>query len=428
MLRKPVSLLFLALFTSASGAAVQLNTVTDTVPRVQAAAGTLSSAPVQFKGFAAKSGDRGFPISLSGDFPLGSGPAARALQKNLVEFIGSGKGTRSHAVNPADPASVFQYQKAVFLDRNPASLLRKKPVEDEPGGYAYEDITLRKDYQDSRVAAWTFVWAGTNYENATSAAYPRSVTVKMSDGKPIGWEAFRSKREVKKLVDSEATRKFGRNAYDSAPFPAAPLFMRDGVKFVYGDYSGFADSHVWEEEKRFPSVVIPWSRIGGLLTPEAAATLGVKATAASSSTAGKKPAAATVNESFFAAFVSRWDQYHEPQSLSFLEGMYANFVDFYGTKEDRSKVMKTEAELLRKMPDFEQVSSNFRVTQLGESLVRVDFEKRVNANGKTTTYPSYLYLMKGEEDWKIVRESDLITDRNIQIRKEKARARRMNQK
>jgi len=38
------------------------------------------------------------------------------------------------------------------------------------------------------------------------------------------------------------------------------------------------------------------------------------------------------------------------------------------------------------------------------------------------------FRMKGEEDWKIVRESDLITDRNIQIRKEKARARRMNQK
>jgi hypothetical protein len=50
--------------------------------------------------------------------------------------------------------------------------------------------------------------------------------------------------------------------------------------------------------------------------------------------------------------------------------------------------------------------------------VRCDFLKRTIANGKTRVYPSYLIYVTNNDgsSWQIERESDQVTDKNLEMK------------
>ena len=122
-------------------------------------------------------------------------------------------------------------------------------------------------------------------------------------------------------------------------------------------------------------------------------------------------------ELYFIDLVKRWDETHN--SKAFDEGgennPYAQRVNFYGEKMSGIDAHLRKVEFLASRPDFRQNSENIKVTKITEKLVICNFDKNVLSNGKSRFYPGcYLYFVdEGDGLWKIVEESDSITDHNL---------------
>ena len=91
-------------------------------------------------------------------------------------------------------------------------------------------------------------------------------------------------------------------------------------------------------------------------------------------------------------------------------------------KMAKEKVQQSKNDFLKKTPDYEQVSYRLKVTKMDASHVRCDFQKRTVSQGKTRVYPSYLIYVTDDNgtSWQIDRESDLVTDRNLEKKKTKS--------
>ena len=174
-------------------------------------------------------------------------------------------------------------------------------------------------------------------------------------------------------------------------------------------------AHVYEELGEYPFVFLRYADVVQLLTGEAKALLGLSAVAPAVSE--PEPASsAGVNVQRFRNCLKRWDDLHNLRQTDDMEYEYAPGVDYYGTKFSGEKVRQSKAAFLQKTPDYEQVSYRLKVTKMDGSHVRCDFLKRATAKGKTQVYPSYLIYVTEDNglSWQIERESDLVTDRNLE--------------
>lgn len=122
-------------------------------------------------------------------------------------------------------------------------------------------------------------------------------------------------------------------------------------------------------------------------------------------------------ESFFIDLVKRWDETHNCKEFDECgeNNPYAETVKFYGMKMSGLDAHLKKVELLAAKPDFRQESQNIKVKKITEKYVICNFDKKVFSNGKSKYYPGcYLYFEDvGDGLWKIVQESDSITDHNL---------------
>ena len=82
---------------------------------------------------------------------------------------------------------------------------------------------------------------------------------------------FKKKKAVQKLIRQALIEKFGDEANpmgEGVPMPQAPLFLKDGVRFDYGDYT-VGEAHYYETHEEFPSCFIPYKKLLPLLTLKA---------------------------------------------------------------------------------------------------------------------------------------------------------------
>lgn len=112
--------------------------------------------------------------------------------------------------------------------------------------------------------------------------------------------------------------------------------------------------------------------------------------------------------------VNNWNSWHNKNDLSKLSNLYAENVHYYGTNLDRNEIIKDKASLFNKYKDFSQIVSDegLRITDNSESK-NILFIKKVSFNTNQKDYPSYLRVSKINGTWKIIKESDEITDVNL---------------
>ena len=120
-------------------------------------------------------------------------------------------------------------------------------------------------------------------------------------------------------------------------------------------------------------------------------------------------------ETSFVELIKKWDEMHN--NKQFNDGSncpYAETVYFYGTKMSRTKAAQTKQEAVEKT-DYQQESTNIKITRISDKLVVCNFEKHTQSKGKSKVHPDcYLYFEdEGEGVWKIKEESDEITDNNL---------------
>lgn len=114
--------------------------------------------------------------------------------------------------------------------------------------------------------------------------------------------------------------------------------------------------------------------------------------------------------------IDRWNYLHSSNYISrtSLECLYTPTVKFYGQTIDAYKCVTLFADILKKYDSFSQkIKGDISYTEISENVVRCDFIKEVETNGKYNEYESYLVLERSSSGWAISEESDKITDANL---------------
>ena len=113
------------------------------------------------------------------------------------------------------------------------------------------------------------------------------------------------------------------------------------------------------------------------------------------------------------SLVNRWCECHSSDEVCELSNLYGHQVKYYQSDYSREKVLDSKRKLFSKPGYHGQSASDFRFEECNNGSCRVYFTKNVMDN----TYPSYLGVQKIGGSWKIVDESDLITDKNLAQKK-----------
>lgn len=122
------------------------------------------------------------------------------------------------------------------------------------------------------------------------------------------------------------------------------------------------------------------------------------------------------SDTIISEVVENWNSVHNPENISKIETLYAENVDYYGSAYSKKECVESKIKFIAKNPEYYQqiVGQIDKVYDpLDSNQVTCKFIKRVVFKGKTTDYPSYLVLQKTIEQWKIIQESDLVTDKNL---------------
>ncbi|TCV20302.1 hypothetical protein EDC17_10028 [Sphingobacterium alimentarium] len=111
--------------------------------------------------------------------------------------------------------------------------------------------------------------------------------------------------------------------------------------------------------------------------------------------------------------VHDWNNIYNTKNISLFQDLYADQVLLYGQSLYLRECIKNKNDFFNRFPDSrQQINGIITIDSIGE-YAKCNFVKRVMINNKTTDYQSYLIFEKQDDIWKIVAESDLITDKNI---------------
>ena len=111
-----------------------------------------------------------------------------------------------------------------------------------------------------------------------------------------------------------------------------------------------------------------------------------------------------------------WDTAHNDKDYDTFASLYADQVLFYGQNLSLEQCIANKKKLLDSTyKEFIQHSDNMRYEMVESGVYMIYFDKRVTFDGKSKTFPSYLRVRHDEYNaWKIIEESDAITDYNLQ--------------
>ena len=129
---------------------------------------------------------------------------------------------------------------------------------------------------------------------------------------------------------------------------------------------------------------------------------------------GEKGITATADEIDLTSLVEAWNMANSERNWAALVPLYAEYVDFYGTRKEVVTVLDSKKSFFRKNPDFSQnIVGAIQIETLSSGEKKCSFVKRVKLKGKETEYPSYLVFANEGGSWKINTEGDDVTDANL---------------
>jgi serine/threonine protein kinase len=109
-----------------------------------------------------------------------------------------------------------------------------------------------------------------------------------------------------------------------------------------------------------------------------------------------------------------WNDAHLTKDSAAFNRLFDETVLFYGMTKEKSYCIDAKMKFFKKYPSLNQeIYGNITIEEQTNGTVKASFEKRVTIDNKATIYPSYLIFKKINHSWKIITESDLVTDTNI---------------
>lgn len=112
--------------------------------------------------------------------------------------------------------------------------------------------------------------------------------------------------------------------------------------------------------------------------------------------------------------ITFWNDAINHRSLDELKAIYADEVQYYLVKRSATDCIKSKINWLNKRPKFAQTIKNISVYTIGNKNEKPDiiaeFKKECFDGVSTNEYDGLLVFRKVDNDWKLIKESDITTE------------------
>ena len=132
-------------------------------------------------------------------------------------------------------------------------------------------------------------------------------------------------------------------------------------------------------------------------------------------------------ETNFDDLVIKWNNAISSKNIEKLSSMYYNTILYYNVIKTKNDCISDKLDFYKKNQDFTQEILGEIVTNKIDDKVKCEFIKRVNINDESTEYSSYLIFRKINNQWKIISESDLLSDNSSKILDNNGQEKSINQ-
>ena len=116
--------------------------------------------------------------------------------------------------------------------------------------------------------------------------------------------------------------------------------------------------------------------------------------------------------------VRKWNSATSNKDITALESILADKIEYYQQTVTKAEYISDKKKFFEKNNIYgQEIKGDIEYKILSERQVKVDFLKEVTTKNGTNDYPSYIIFENINGDWKLVLESDLISDENIKKKK-----------
>lgn len=114
------------------------------------------------------------------------------------------------------------------------------------------------------------------------------------------------------------------------------------------------------------------------------------------------------------AVITEWNFAHNNKSIETFRRLYASRLLFYTEELSSGEAIAIKEKLFRKHEEFQQdIREGISFTPYASGVTKCDFIKVVKTRRNSEEYPSYLLISYQDSDFKIVGESDSLTDARL---------------
>ena len=125
-----------------------------------------------------------------------------------------------------------------------------------------------------------------------------------------------------------------------------------------------------------------------------------------------------ISEQEVKEMVELWNKASSNGDFTVLENMLADKVEYYQQTVTRDYYIKDQKKFFEKNPVYGQViKGDINIQQISDTQYKAEFVKEVTTKKGTKDYPSYLVFKKIGDKWKLILESDTVSDANIEKKK-----------
>ena len=119
--------------------------------------------------------------------------------------------------------------------------------------------------------------------------------------------------------------------------------------------------------------------------------------------------------------VNIWNEASSNADFDTLEKILGDKIEYYHSSVTKAYYISDQKKFFAKNSVYGQrIKGDITVTQISNKQVKAEFVKEVTTKNGTKDYPSYLVFENVNGEWKLILESDAVSDKNIENRKKRA--------
>lgn len=122
-------------------------------------------------------------LTIDADYPDGNTPAARTLQRWLCELFTA----QNFKGQVTTGQQLMERVEADFIEANTVEGMKSMAEDGAEEGNWFYNYRVKKEYESSHIASFTYSWDAFQVGNATSNANIIDISVCKTDGRILGW-------------------------------------------------------------------------------------------------------------------------------------------------------------------------------------------------------------------------------------------------